>query len=70
MMITVSLSAEDYRELELLAQKRSDMDSETLIRCFVADLTRSQAGWSGGSDERDFANNWLDRRFGAEGYSF
>ena len=40
------------------------MDSETLLRCLVGDLLGST--WTGGSDERMYAHQWLDRRFGPE----
>lgn len=64
MMITVSLTVEEYRALEKLAQHRAAMNGETLLRCFVGDLTHSE--WTGGSDERWRAHDWLDRRFGPE----
>lgn len=67
MMITVSLSAEEYRDLEKLARFRAGMDAETLLRCFVGDLTHSP--YTGGSDERMFSRQWLDRRFGPEWYA-
>jgi hypothetical protein len=63
MLITVSLSVEEYTELEKLARFRADMDSETLLRCVVGDLLGSS--WTGGSDERMYAHQWLERRFGA-----
>ena len=61
MMITVSIDVEEFKELERLAQSRAHMDAETLLRCFVGDLVHS--AWSGGSDERMYAHQWLDRRF-------
>ena len=67
MMITVSLSVEEYRELERLAQSRALMGGEKLLRCFVGDLIHSQ--WSGGSDERMLAHEWLDRRFDPAWYT-
>ena len=67
MMITVSLSAEEYRDLERLAQQRAGMDAATLLRCITGDLTHSD--WTGGSDERLYAHQWLDRRFGPEWYA-
>jgi hypothetical protein len=67
MMITVSLSAEEYRDLEKLAQYRAGIDAETLLRCFAGDLTHSD--WTGGSDERLYAHQWLDRRFGDKGWA-
>ena len=67
MMITVSLTVEEYTELEKLAQFRAGMDSETLLRCVVGDLVHST--WTGGSDERMYAHQWLDRRFGHEEYA-
>jgi len=63
MLITVSLSVEEYKELEQLARLRANMDSETLLRCVVGDLLGSS--WTGGSDERMYAHQWLERRFGA-----
>lgn len=65
-MITVSLTAAEYRDLERLAQYRACMDAETLLRAFVGDLVHSN--WTGGSDERMHAHEWLDRRFGPEWY--
>jgi len=62
MLITVSLSVEEYTELERLAQFRANMEAETLLRCFAGDLVDSK--WTGGSDERMYAHQWLDRRFG------
>jgi hypothetical protein len=64
MLITVSLSVEEYKELEKLAQFRAGLNSETLLRCVVGDLLDST--WTGGSDERMYAHQWLDRRFGPE----
>lgn len=64
MMITVALSVEEFRSLEQLAQDRAGMDAETLLRCLAGDLTHSD--YSGGSDERMYAHQWLDRRFGPE----
>ena len=61
MLITVALSVEEYTELEKLAQFRAGMDSETLLRCVVGDLVHST--YTGGSDERMYAHQWLDRRF-------
>jgi hypothetical protein len=62
MLITVSLSVEEYEKLERLAQFRASMDAETLFRCLAGDLVDSN--WTGGSDERMYAHQWLDRRFG------
>ena len=67
MLITVALSVEEYTELEKLAQFRAGMDSETLLRCVVGDLVDST--YTGGSDERMYAHQWLDRRFGHEEYA-
>lgn len=67
MMITVALSVEEYRRLQELSRYRAFMDSETLLRCFVGDLVHSE--WTGGSDERMFAHEWLDRRFGPLWYA-
>ena len=64
MLITVALSVEEYKELEKLARFRANMGSETLLRCVVGDLLGST--WTGGSDERMYAHQWLDRRFGPE----
>jgi len=63
MLITVSLSVEEYTELEKLAQFRANMDAETLLRCITGDLAHST--YTGGSDERMYAHQWLDRRFGS-----
>jgi len=62
MLISVSLSVEEYTEFERLAQFRASMDAETLFRCLAGDLIDSN--WTGGSDERMYAHQWLDRRFG------
>jgi len=62
MMITVSLTVEEFKALEQLAQFRACLDSETLLRCMVGDLVHST--YTGGSDERMYAHQWLDRRFG------
>ena len=62
MLITVALSVEEYKELEKLARLRANMNSETLLRCFAGDLVHSI--YTGGSDERMYAHQWLDRRFG------
>jgi len=67
MLITVSLSVEEYTQLEQLAQFRANLDSETLLRCVVGDLVHST--YTGGSDERMYAHQWLDRRFGMEQYA-
>ena len=64
MMITVSLTVEEFKALEQLAQFRAGLDSETLLRCVVGDLVHST--YTGGSDERMYAHQWLDRRFGPE----
>jgi hypothetical protein len=64
MLITVALSVEEYKELEKLARFRASMGSETLLRCVVGDLVHSI--YTGGSDERMYAHQWLDRRFGPE----
>jgi len=66
-MITVSLTVEEFKALEQLAQFRTGLDSETLLRCVVGDLVHST--WTGGSDERMYAQQWLDRRFGLEQYA-
>ena len=67
MMITVSLTVEEFKALEQLAQFRAGLDAETLLRCMVGDLVHST--WTGGSDERMYAHQWLDRRFGLERYA-
>ena len=53
--------------MERLAQSRAFMGGEKLLGCFVGDLIHSQ--WSGGSDERMFAHEWLDRRFDPAWYT-
>jgi len=63
MLITVSLSVEEYKQLQQLSQFRANMEAETLLRCLAGDLIDSN--WSGGSDERMYAHQWLERRFGA-----
>jgi hypothetical protein len=67
MMITVSLTVEEFEALERLARFRAGLDSETLLRCLVGDLVDST--YTGGSDERMYAHQWLDRRFGQERYA-
>ena len=66
MMITVSLSVAEFRALQQIAQTETQhfdgMEPEELLRCFVADLV--QSGYSGGSDERMYAWQWIERRFG------
>lgn len=62
MLITVALSVEEYRALERLARSRADMDAARLLRCVAGDLIHSE--WTGGSDERMYAHQWLDRRYG------
>ena len=66
MMITVSLSVAEFRALQQIAQTQTQyfdgMEPEELLRCFVADLV--QSGYSGGSDERMYAWQWIERRFG------
>ena len=63
MLITVALSVEEYTELEKLAQFRACMDAETLLRCLAGDLVHST--YTGGSDERMYAHQWFNRRFGS-----
>lgn len=66
MMITVSLSVAEFRALQRIAQIETQyfdgMEPEELLHCFVADLV--QSGYSGGSDERMYAWQWIERRFG------
>lgn len=66
MMITVSLSVAEFRALQQIAQIETQyfdgMEPEELLRCFVADLV--QSSYSGGSDERMYAWQWIERRFG------
>lgn len=65
-MITVSMSTAEFRALQQIAQTRTDyfdgMEPEKLLRCFIGDLTDSV--YSGGSDERMYAWQWIERRFG------
>lgn len=61
MLISVALSVEEYTQLQKLAQFRANMDAETLLRCITGDLVDSN--YTGGSDERMYAHQWLDRRF-------
>ena len=67
MLITVALSVEEHAQLEKLARHRANMDAETLLRCITGDLVHST--WTGGSDERMYAHQWLDRRFGDEWFA-
>jgi hypothetical protein len=67
MLITVALSVEEHAQLEKLARHRANMDAETLLRCITGDLVHST--WTGGSDERMYAHQWLDRRFGDARYA-
>lgn len=67
MLITVALSVEEHAQLEKLARHRANMDAETLLRCITGDLVHSD--YTGGSDERMYAHQWLDRRFGDEWFA-
>jgi len=67
MLMTVALSVEEYEQLHKLARRRADMDAETLLRCLVGDLVHSS--YTGGSDERMYAHQWFDRRFGDEWFA-
>ena len=67
MLITVALSVEEHPRLEKLARHRANMDAETLLRCITGDLVHSD--YTGGSDERMYAHQWLDRRFGDEWFA-
>ena len=66
MMITVSLSVAELRALQQIARMKTQyfdgMEPEELLRCFVGDLV--QSGYSGDSDERMYAWQWIERRFG------
>lgn len=62
MMITVSLTAEEFKALENFARSRAGTNAETLLRCVAGDLVHSE--WTGGSDERMYAHQWLNRRYG------
>ena len=64
--ITVALTEEEHTRLETLARVRTGAGAKTLLRCIVGDLIDSE--WTGGSDERMYARQWLDRRFGREWY--
>jgi hypothetical protein len=56
--LNVDITEEEYERLKEIAQ---DQESTVayLLGCFIADLTRSDN--SGGSDEREYANDWLYR---------
>ena len=41
MLITVSLSVEEYKQLQQLSQFRANMEAETLLRCLAGDLIDS-----------------------------
>lgn len=66
MQMTVSTSTAEFRALQRIARTRTEyfegMEPEELLRRFVADLTGSVN--SGGSDERMYAWQWIERRFG------
>jgi len=66
MMVTLNLTAEEYRQLRDLAQYRALLEPGELLERFVGDLTHSLR--TGGSDERMHANDWLDRRYGPQWY--
>ncbi|MFS0776056.1 hypothetical protein ABC255_08630 [Neobacillus sp. 3P2-tot-E-2] len=56
--LNVDITEEEY----VLLKEKAENEGVTiafLLGCFIADLTRSEN--SGGSDEREYANNWLHR---------
>ena len=57
--VYVNVTAEEKERLEKIATEHNATPGE-LLAAFVADLTYS--GRSGGSDEREYASDWLDRQ--------
>ena len=57
--LTIELTAQELKRLENLG-KECNMPAANIIAIFVADLTGSER--SGGSDERLFADQWLERQ--------
>lgn len=63
MMVTVKLSAEEWRALHAIVEENTwEEDPEKLMEAFVHDLT----GFVGnaGSDEREYSRAWIRRRYG------
>ena len=59
--ITLNLTREEAIDLHEKASK-ANTTMESLLESFVSDLTYSRR--SGGSDERDLANEWYERGVG------
>ena len=57
--VYVNITAEEKVNLDMIAAEHNATPGE-LLAGFVADLTCSDR--SGGSDERMFATDWLDRQ--------
>ena len=63
MMVTVSLSAKEWKALfEIVEEYSWEKTPEELLEAFVHDLTGFPG--DGGSDEREFARAWMQRRYG------
>ncbi|MGN0805003.1 MAG: hypothetical protein ACI4MS_06440 [Candidatus Coproplasma sp.] len=70
--IRINITEEEYRILKGIAEELSEsltvdlkekytVTPNRIIQQFISDLTESKN--SGGSDERDFANNWFSRSY-------
>lgn len=55
----IKVSDEDWERLKEIAKENYNTTPQRIIEQFIYDLTYSD--YSGGSDERDLANDWLSR---------
>lgn len=55
----IKVSDKDWEKLKNIAEEYYDTTPQRIIEQFIYDLTRSV--YSGGSDERDLADDWLSR---------
>jgi len=63
MMVTVCLDVKEWRALlEIVEEYSWEKTPEELLESFVHDLTGFPG--DGGSDEREFARAWMQRRYG------
>ncbi|MEH6957751.1 hypothetical protein [Neobacillus drentensis] len=56
--LNVDIDQKEYERLKKVAEYQ-EVSVAKLLGCFISDLTRSDN--SGGSDEREYANDWLNR---------
>jgi len=62
-MVTVSLSAKEWKALfEIVEEYSWEKTPEGLLEALAHDLTGFPG--NGGSDEREFARAWMQRRYG------